>query len=47
MMLATLDIDWPLAEDGKPTPFEPEWSFRGQAYVPSKQTRITGWLTLL
>ncbi|KAL2146556.1 hypothetical protein VTI28DRAFT_3447 [Corynascus sepedonium] len=32
-MLATLDIDWPLAKDGKPTPFEPEWSFRGQAIV--------------
>jgi hypothetical protein len=30
-MLATVDIGWPLGEDGKPAPFEPEWSFRGQA----------------
>jgi len=30
-MLATVDIGWPLNEDGVPTPFEPEWSFRGQA----------------
>ncbi|KAK4031782.1 hypothetical protein C8A01DRAFT_21053 [Parachaetomium inaequale] len=32
-MLATVDIDWPLGADGKPAPFEPEWSFRGQAIV--------------
>jgi hypothetical protein len=30
-MLATIDIDWPLGADGIPTPFEPEWSFKGQA----------------
>lgn len=30
-MLATVDIDWPVGEDGRPAPFEPEWSFRGQA----------------
>jgi hypothetical protein len=30
-MLATVDIDWPAGADGKPAPFEPEWSFRGQA----------------
>jgi hypothetical protein len=30
-MLATVDIDWPAGVDGKPAPFEPEWSFRGQA----------------
>jgi cytochrome P450 len=30
-MLATIDIDWPLGADGKPTPFDPEWSFRGQS----------------
>ena len=30
-MLATLDVDWPVGPDGKPAPFEPEWSFRGQA----------------
>jgi hypothetical protein len=32
-MLATMDIGWPLGADGKHTRFEPEWSFRGQAYV--------------
>ncbi|KAK3297434.1 cytochrome P450 [Chaetomium fimeti] len=32
-MLATIDIDWPRGADGKPTPFEPEWSYRGQASV--------------
>ncbi|KAK3370611.1 putative O-methylsterigmatocystin oxidoreductase [Podospora didyma] len=32
-MLATLNINWPPGPDGKPTPFEPEWSFRGQAIV--------------
>ncbi|KAH6641002.1 cytochrome P450 [Chaetomium tenue] len=32
-MLATVDIDWPLGADGKPTPFEPKWSYRGQATV--------------
>lgn len=31
-MLATVNIDWPPGPDGTPTPFEPEWSFRGQAY---------------
>lgn len=30
-MLATVKIDWPVGSDGEPTPFEPEWSFRGQA----------------
>jgi cytochrome P450 len=30
-MLATVDIDWPLGADDQPEPFEPEWSFRGQA----------------
>ncbi|KAK1767239.1 O-methylsterigmatocystin oxidoreductase [Phialemonium atrogriseum] len=32
-MLATVNIDWPPGPDGTPTPFEPEWSFRGQAIV--------------
>lgn len=32
-MISTLRIEWPLDEEGKRTPFEPEWSFRGQAYV--------------
>ena len=31
LVLATVDIGWPLGPDGEPTPFEPEWSFRGQA----------------
>lgn len=35
VMLATVNIDWPPGPDGKPTPFEPEWSFRGQAYEPN------------
>jgi cytochrome P450 len=30
-MLATVDIDWPLGAGDQPEPFEPEWSFRGQA----------------
>jgi hypothetical protein len=29
-MIATLNIDWPLGPDGKPTPFEPKWSKIGQ-----------------
>ncbi|KAK0629570.1 putative O-methylsterigmatocystin oxidoreductase [Bombardia bombarda] len=32
-LLATVDIDWPPGPDGKPTPFEPEWSFKGAAIV--------------
>ncbi|KAL2132834.1 hypothetical protein VTI74DRAFT_3233 [Chaetomium olivicolor] len=40
-MLATVDIDWPLGEDGKPVPFEPEWSFRGQAIVLPFKASIT------
>ncbi|KAK4105144.1 cytochrome P450 [Parathielavia hyrcaniae] len=30
LLLATVDIDWPVGADGKPQPFEPEWSFRGR-----------------
>ncbi|KAL1841486.1 hypothetical protein VTK73DRAFT_3467 [Phialemonium thermophilum] len=41
MMLATVDIDWPPGPDGKPTPFEPEWSFRGQAIVLPFRASIT------
>ncbi|KAH8880599.1 cytochrome P450 [Thozetella sp. PMI_491] len=40
-MLATMDIDWPPGPDGKPTPFEPEWSFRGQAIVLPFEVGIT------
>jgi hypothetical protein len=29
-MIATLNIDWPLGLDGKPTPFEPKWSKIGE-----------------
>ncbi|KAK4157185.1 hypothetical protein C8A00DRAFT_11913 [Chaetomidium leptoderma] len=40
-MLASVDIDWPQGPDGKPTPFEPEWSFRGQAIVLPFKASIT------
>ncbi|KAK0727740.1 cytochrome P450 [Lasiosphaeria miniovina] len=40
-MLATLDIEWPLGPSGKPTSFEPEWSFMGQAIVLPFRTVIT------
>ncbi|KAK4185184.1 cytochrome P450 1A2 [Podospora australis] len=40
-MLATLDIGWPMDEDGKPTPFEPDWSFKGQAIVLPFKASIT------
>ncbi|KXX75970.1 Cytochrome P450 1A2 [Madurella mycetomatis] len=40
-MLATVEIGWPLGPHGKPTPFEPEWSFRGQAIVLPFKTCIT------
>ncbi|AEO62931.1 uncharacterized protein THITE_154420 [Thermothielavioides terrestris NRRL 8126] len=40
-MLATVDINWPLGADGQPAPFEPEWSFRGQAIVLPFKTSIT------
>ncbi|SPQ21574.1 f2ac1eeb-b7f6-445d-8e4b-e27435fa4e97 [Thermothielavioides terrestris] len=39
--LATADINWPLGADGQPAPFEPEWSFRGQAIVLPFKTSIT------
>jgi hypothetical protein len=29
IMIATLNIDWPLGPDGRPTPFEPKWSTIG------------------
>ncbi|KAK0720138.1 cytochrome P450 [Lasiosphaeris hirsuta] len=41
MILATVDIGWPLGPDGRPTPFEPEWSFRGQAVVMPFDATIT------
>ncbi|KAJ9144244.1 Cytochrome p450 2c31 [Pleurostoma richardsiae] len=31
-MIATMDIQYPLDAEGKRTPFEPEWSYRGQAH---------------
>ncbi|KAH6626478.1 cytochrome P450 [Chaetomium sp. MPI-SDFR-AT-0129] len=40
-MISTLRIEWPLDEEGKRTPFEPEWSFRGQAIVMPFKTSIT------
>ncbi|KAK0618977.1 cytochrome P450 [Immersiella caudata] len=40
-MLATVDIGWPLGPDGKPAPFEPEWSFRGQATVMPFEAIVT------
>ncbi|KAL2269692.1 hypothetical protein VTJ83DRAFT_1876 [Remersonia thermophila] len=40
-LLATANIGWPLGEDGKPAPFEPEWSFRGQAIVLPFKASIT------
>ncbi|KAK0652564.1 cytochrome P450 [Cercophora newfieldiana] len=40
-MLATVDIGWPLGPDGKPTPFEPEWSLRGQATVMPFEASVT------
>ncbi|CAK7216730.1 hypothetical protein SCUCBS95973_002905 [Sporothrix curviconia] len=31
-IVATMQIEYPLDKDGKRTPFEPEWSFRGQSH---------------
>ncbi|KAK4122223.1 cytochrome P450 [Parathielavia appendiculata] len=41
LLLATVDIDWPVGADGKPEPFEPEWSFRGQAIVLPFKASVT------